>query len=237
MAISELDLPTGVIAHSSADAQRQAELMADSVAKALRYAVQTHGVASLVVSGWRSPVAFFESLSRRELDWAKIQISLAYERWVSPTDPASNEGLLRRHLLQNAANAARLIVLYQPADSLEQAAGFANAALDQLHQPIDVLVLGMGDDGHTASLFPGSANLAHALREDCSERCVAMQAPVAPEARLTMTYPLLACARMQCLAIQGSEKLETLRVALSADPLQMPIRAFLHAPLEIYWCP
>lgn len=70
MAISELDLPTGVIAHSSADAQRQAELMADSVAKALRYAVQTHGVASLVVSGGRSPVAFFESLSRRELDWA-----------------------------------------------------------------------------------------------------------------------------------------------------------------------
>jgi len=74
MAISELDLPTGVIAHSSADAQRQAELMADSVAKALRYAVQTHGVASLVVSGGRSPVAFFESLSRRELDWAKIQM-------------------------------------------------------------------------------------------------------------------------------------------------------------------
>lgn len=119
MAISELDLPTGVIAHSSADAQRQAELMADSVAKALRYAVQTHGVASLVVSGGRSPVAFFESLSRRELDWAKIQISLADERWVSPTDPDSNEGLLRRHLLQNAANAARLIGLYQPADSLE----------------------------------------------------------------------------------------------------------------------
>lgn len=179
MAISELDLPTGVIAHSSADAQRQAELMADSVARrcATRY---RHGVASLVVSGGRSPVAFFESLSRRELDWAKIQISLADERWVSPTDPASNEGLLRRHLLQNAANAARLIGLYQPADSLEQAAGFANAALDQLHQPIDVLVLGMGDDGHTASLFPGSVNLAHALREDCPERCVAMQAPVAP---------------------------------------------------------
>ena len=61
MAISELDLPTGVIAHSSADAQRQAELMADSVAEALRYAVQTHGVASLVVSGGRSPVGFFES--------------------------------------------------------------------------------------------------------------------------------------------------------------------------------
>ncbi|WP_313410565.1 6-phosphogluconolactonase, partial [Stutzerimonas kunmingensis] len=74
MAISELDLPTGVVAHSSANPQRQAELMADNVAKALAYAVQTHGVASLVVSGGRSPIAFFEALSIRELNWSKVQI-------------------------------------------------------------------------------------------------------------------------------------------------------------------
>ena len=95
----------------------------------------------------------------------------------------------------------------------------------------------MGDDGHTASLFPGNPKLAHALRDDCLERCLPMQAPVDPQARLTMTYPLLAGARMQCLAIQGADKLETLRAALNVDPLQMPIRAFLHSPLEIYWCP
>jgi len=237
MAISELDLPTGVVAHSSASPQRQAELMADSVAKALVYAVQTHGVASLVVSGGRSPIAFFELLSTQELDWSKVQISLADERWVSPDDPASNEGLVRRHLLKNAAREARLIGLYQPADSVEQAALLADRALGQLTRPIDVLVLGMGDDGHTASLFPGNPGLAHALREDCQERCLPMQAPFAPQARLTMTYPLLACARKQCLAIQGADKLETLRAALIADPLQMPIRAFLHSPLEIYWCP
>jgi len=237
MAISELDLPIGVIAHSSADPQCQAELMADCVAGALAYAVQTHGVASLVVSGGRSPIAFFEALSKRELNWAKVQISLADERWIPTGEPASNEGLVRRHLLQNAAREARLIGLYQPADSLAQAASLAELALEQLQQPIDVLVLGMGDDGHTASLFPGNPNLAHALRPDCPDRCLPMQAPAEPAARLTMTYPLLSCARMQCLAIQGADKLETLRAALHADPLQMPIRAFLHSPLEIYWCP
>jgi len=237
MAIFELDLPIGVIAHSSADPQRQAALMADCVAGALAYAVQTHGIASLVVSGGRSPILFFEELSKRELNWTKVQISLADERWIPTGEPASNEGLVRRHLLQNAASEARLIGLYQPADSLAQAAALAERALEQLQRPIDVLVLGMGDDGHTASLFPGNPNLAHALRPDCPERCLPMQAPVEPQARLTMTFPLLSCARMQCLGIQGSDKLETLRAALHADPLQMPIRAFLHSPLEIYWCP
>lgn len=237
MAISELDLPIGVIAHSSADPQRQAELMADNVAGALAYAVQTHGIASLVVSGGRSPITFFKELSTRDLNWSKVQISLADERWVPATDPASNEGLVRCHLLQNAASEARLIGLYQPAGSLAQAAVLADQMLEQLQRPIDVLVLGMGDDGHTASLFPGNLNLAHALRQDCPERCLPMQAPAEPQARLTMTYPLLACARMQCLAIQGADKLDTLRAALAADPLQMPVRAFLHSPLEIYWCP
>lgn len=237
MAIFELDLPIGVIAHSSADPQRQTALMADCVAGALAYAVQTHGIASLVVSGGRSPILFFEELSKRELNWTKVQISLADERWIPTGEPASNERLVRRHLLQNAASEARLIGLYQPADSLAQAAALAERALEQLQRPIDVLVLGMGDDGHTASLFPGNPNLAHALRPDCPERCLPMQAPVEPQARLTMTFPLLSCARMQCLAIQGSDKLETLRAALHADPLQMPIRAFLHSPLEIYWCP
>jgi len=237
MAISELDLPTGVVAHCSADGQRQAELLAETVSNALAYAVQTHGSASLVVSGGRSPVAFMEALSGCELDWRRVQVSLADERWVPPGDADSNEGLVRRHLLRNAASEARLVGLYHPADSLEEAARLADQALAEFSRPIDVLVLGMGNDGHTASLFPGNPNLARALRQDCAERCLPMQAPLAPQQRLSMTYPLLAGARLQCLAIQGGDKLETLRAALDADPLQMPVRAFLHSPLEIYWCP
>jgi len=238
MAISELDLPVNVVAHSLANPQRLAQTLAEDVAKALEFALQTQGEASLVVSGGRSPVAFFEALSRLPLNWSKVQVSLADERWVAPEQPGSNEGLLRRHLLQNEAARAQLVGLYQAAETLEEAARLAGQGVASLKQPIDVLVLGMGDDGHTASLFPGSSLLAEALREDCAEYCLPMRAPVEPEQRITMTYPLLASARLRCLAIQGSAKLDTLRQAIKADPLQMPIHAFLQkTSMEIYWCP
>ena len=164
-------------------------------------------------------------------------ISLADERWVEPGDPDSNEGLLRRYLLQNAAADAQLIGLYQGADTLEQAAERASEALAALGSPIDVLVLGMGNDGHTASLFPDSPLLAKGLDKDGTDRCLPMHAPVSPKLRISMTYSLLAAARVQCLSIQGTGKLETLRQAMRLDPSQMPIRAFLRSPLEIYWCP
>lgn len=237
MGISDLDLPTGVVAHSQGDVQRQAEALADRVASALRSAVELDGLASLVVSGGRSPVPFLEALSRRELDWSRVQVSLADERWVPADHPESNEGLVRRHLLQDRAADARLISLYHPAESLEMAADKADEAVAALKRPVDVVVLGMGEDGHTASLFPGNPGLSAALDDACERACVAMRAPSEPSARISMTYPLLASARTQCLFIQGPGKLEAMARVLHATPLEMPIRAFLHSPLEIYWCP
>lgn len=237
MAIFDLELPAEVEAKGFDDATRLAQAQAERVARALDLAISEQGGASLVVSGGRSPIAFFEALSNCELDWSRVQISLADERWVDVSDPGSNEGLVRRHLMQNGAAEAQLIGLSLPAESLEEAARAADQKLASLRQPINVLVLGMGNDGHTASLFPGSPLLAQALEEDGSERCLPMLAPVEPQQRITMTYPLLASARVQILAIQGAEKLETLQQALRLEPMQMPIRAFLHAPLEIYWCP
>lgn len=238
MAIYEIEMPSGVVAHSLADAERHAQAMAEHVAQALHEAIDTHGAASLVVSGGRSPARFFEVLSEQELDWEKVLISLADERWVPIDDPQSNAGLVRRHLLRSRAAHAKFIGLYQPAASLEAAAHMANEALAILPVPIDVLVLGMGSDGHTASLFPGSPNLASALDPECPRRCLPMQAPSEPSQRLTMTLPLLASARLVLLQIEGEAKLATLREALAGDDvMQMPIRAFLHSPLEIYWCP
>lgn len=237
MAISELELPSDVVAHSLPGPDQLAGALADRVAEALNYAIATHGRASLVVSGGRSPIAFLEALSTRQLEWARVQVSLADERWVDVNDPDSNEGLVRRHLLQNAAVDAQLLGLYQSAETLAQAVELASQRLGGLTQPIDVLVLGMGNDGHTASLFPNSPLLAHGLANDGTARCLPMLAPTPPEQRISLTYPLLASARVQCLAIQGSAKLETLRQAMQLDPMQMPIRAFLHSPLEIYWCP
>jgi 6-phosphogluconolactonase len=238
MAICDIELPTGVVAHSLGDAQRHAEAMASAVAEALRAAVDAHGTASLVVSGGRSPIGFFECLSEQELDWPKVLISLADERWVPVEHGDSNEGLVRRHLLRGKAAQARFLGLYRPMPTLDEAATLANQALAELPRPIDVLVLGMGDDGHTASLFPNSPHLAAALQPDCPRRCLPMQAPSVPRQRLTMTLPLLASARLPLLAIQGEAKLATLCDALAGDDmLEMPIRAFLRHPLEIYWCP
>lgn len=238
MAICEVEMPSGVVAHSLADAERHARALAERVAHALRTAIGTRGAATLVVSGGRSPVRFFECLSEQELDWERVLISLADERWVPVGDPHSNAGLVRGHLLRGRAAKAKFIGLYQPAASLEAAAHMANEALALLPMPIDVLLLGMGEDGHTASLFPGSPNLAAALDRDCPRRCLPLQAPDEPHQRLCMTLPLLGSARLVLLHIGGEAKLTTLRSALAGkDPLQMPIRAFLHSPLEIYWHP
>jgi 6-phosphogluconolactonase len=236
MAISELDLPHDVPLHRQADADQLAAAQAAAVAATLRTAIDSRGQATLVVSGGRSPIAFFQALARQPLAWSKVLISLADERWVPPGHEASNEGLVRRYLLQGVAAEARLLGLYQRADSLEEAASLADDALQAL-PGIDVLVLGMGADGHTASLFPGSPQLAQALAVDCARRCLPMLAPSVPHQRLTLTAALLRTARLTLLAIEGSAKLATLRQALHSAPEQMPIRAFIQSPLEIYWCP
>jgi len=237
MAICELELPVGLVAHEFANPALLATELAANVAEQLKNAISANGVATLVVSGGRSPVAFFQSLAQQPLDWSKVVISLADERWVPVEHVDSNAGLLQRYLLQGPAAKARFIGLYRASPSLEAAAQEADQALAELPR-IDVLVLGMGDDGHTASLFPNSPNLSEALRLDGQRRCLPMLAPTVPRQRLTLTRQLLASARLPILSISGQAKLDTLRTALAGDDLaQMPIRAFLNSSLEIYWCP
>lgn len=236
-ALADLILPEGVEGKTYADGQALAEALALQVAEALRVAVSERGRALLVVSGGRSPVPFFECLARQELPWAKVQVSLADERWVPPSRADSNEALVRRHLLQGLAAQATMLGLYHPAESLEEAARLAEQSLAGL-PTIDVLVLGMGDDGHTASLFPQSPLLVEALSLTCPHRVLPMQAPTEPRERLTQTLPPLAAARLSLLAIQGTTKLATLNRVLQPGPAtDLPIRAFLQAPLQIHWCP
>lgn len=237
MAICELEFPQGQLVHEFDNPQLLAQALAANVAEQLRTAIATNGIATLVVSGGRSPVAFFQALAAQPLDWSQVVISLADERWVPIEHADSNAGLLQRFLLQGPAAKARLLGLYNVAASLEDAAVAADDALAEL-PPIDVLVLGMGDDGHTASLFPNSPNLSEALQLNSSRRCLPMLAPSVPHQRLTMTRQLLASARLPILSVSGQAKLDTLRAALAGDDLaEMPIRAFLDSSLEIYWCP
>ncbi|MHC8349335.1 6-phosphogluconolactonase [Pseudomonas sp. RT4P38] len=237
MAISNLQLPQGVSAHEFKSPVLLADGLALNVAKQLSDAIDARGTATLVVSGGRSPVAFFQNLAKQKLDWSKVVVTLADERWVPVEHADSNAGLLKRYLLQGPAAKAQFLSLYSTTVNLEQAAEQADRLLAEL-PPIDVLILGMGDDGHTASLFPNSPNLADALKVDGSRRCWPMLAPTVPHQRLTMSRALLASAQFTVLSISGQSKLTTLSAALAGDDVAaMPIRAFLQPTLEIYWCP
>ncbi|AXM98165.1 6-phosphogluconolactonase [Pseudomonas plecoglossicida] len=237
MGISELKLPVTVKVHELTDASVLAATLAGDVAARLRSAIAARGEACVVLSGGRSPVPFLEKLACEDLDWTKVTVSLADERWVPVEHADSNAGLLARHLLKGAVAKARFIGLYQQASSLEAAADKADQALAAL-PAIDVLVLGMGDDGHTASLFPASPNLAAGLDPVGQRRCLPLLAPAVPHQRLSLTRSLLASASFIALSVQGQGKLATLRAALAGNDLtEMPIRAFLHDPLDIYWCP
>ncbi|SDU49405.1 MULTISPECIES: 6-phosphogluconolactonase [Pseudomonas fluorescens group] len=237
MAISELKLPQGVSAHEFKSPVLLADGLALNVAKQLSDAIDARGSATLVVSGGRSPVAFFQNLAKQKLDWSKVVVTLADERWVPVEHADSNAGLLKRYLLQGPAAKAQFLSLYSATANLEQAAEQADRLLAEL-PPIDVLILGMGDDGHTASLFPNSPNLIDALKVDGTRRCYPMLAPTVPHQRLTMSRALLASAKTTVLSISGQSKLTTLSAALAGDDVAaMPIRAFLQPTLEIYWCP
>ncbi|SDT90072.1 6-phosphogluconolactonase [Halopseudomonas salegens] len=237
MTMTDIQLPSNASLSKFSDGTELAKELAHAVGELLREVLANQKDASLTVSGGRSPILFFEYLSRQRLDWSRVRIYLADERCVPIQDLESNEGLVRRHLLKGFAASARFFGLYEPCGSHGKAAVRADRALSGLSH-IDVLILGMGDDGHTASLFPKSPNLTEALCPDGAKRCLPMLAPDDPKQRLTMSFSMLRTASRVILSIQGANKLATLQEAVGGASVDdMPVRAFLAHPMQIYWCP
>ncbi len=204
-----------------------AKALAGDVALWLRDAIAERGFAVLAVSGGSTPKPFFVSLSQLKLEWKNVQITLVDERQVDEASPRSNAKLVKESLLQNEASLAQFIPLYQNPNA-------ANLSR------FDIAILGMGNDGHTASFFPGGDNLSAALDIEQAHSLITMTAPGADEPRLTFTLPRLLTARKLCLHIQGADKMAVLEKALGgADQTEMPVRAVLHSPkpLNLYWCP
>lgn len=224
--------------HSFIDGETLARTLAADVAASLRRRLEAHDRASLVVSGGRTPAAFLRELARSSLDWSRIHVTLADERCVTAADPASNLRLVREAFAGTAAAAAPLLEIDATRDD---AAATWSAALQSLPLPFAAVVLGMGDDGHFASLFPGMPGLAAALASDGPVTVVPGLAPVEPKARLSMTLAALLTTDLLVLHVTGASKLETLQRAASAgSALEMPVRALLaqsRVPLEIYHAP
>lgn len=225
--------------HEFADATALAEGLADTVATALRTAIAERGKATIAVSGGSTPKQFFKALSTRAIDWPKVTVTLVDERFVPADNPRSNHLLVAENLLQGAAAEAGFLPLYRKANSAEEAARLAGGELAKLADPFDVVVLGMGNDGHTASFFPGGDHLAEALSAATPRGVITMEADGAGEARLTLTFSSLQDARLLVLHIEGQAKKETLEKALGdGGENDMPVRAIFRraaTPVDIFW--
>ncbi len=203
--------------------------------------IAQRGRASLALSGGRTPRGLYARLSQTDLDWAKVDVTLVDERFVPADHEASNEKLVRETLLQNNASAANFISLKGNAKTPEKAADNANTALARLFHPLDVVVLGMGEDGHTASWFAGAAGLDAALDPQNPALCVPITARqsliTGPYTkRLTLSISALKDARLCVLVLNGADKKEAYSAALEPGPAKaMPVRGVLRLSMDNFW--
>lgn len=228
--------------HAYETREALAEALAAGVAVVLGGAIATKGSATLAVSGGSTPKLFFEHLARADIEWQRVEITLVDERWVPETSDRSNHTLVRRHLMQGPASAAKLLPFYTGHDTPEEALDELKHRYCRLSRPFDVVVLGMGTDGHTASFFPEAGNLDAVLHPDGHDEVAAVRAPGAGEPRITLTLPMLVDARLLALHIEGDEKRTVFDEALAGDDVAaMPVRAVLAAerdePINVFWAP
>ena len=212
--------------------------LAEQTTAMLAADINATGSASLVVSGGRTPMGFFHLLSQQDLDWSAVTITLADERWVDNQHQDSNEKLVRENLLINNAVQANFVAAKNAAtDAID-----GEADLEQSLATIGrftVVILGMGDDGHTASLFPDAETLSLGLDLHSGRTAIAVTPPAAPHQRISMTLPRLLDAQQVVIHISGAGKQAVLQAAHEGDDIaELPIRAILNqqiAPLKIYW--
>lgn len=206
--------------------------LADKLTSELADCLRRHDSATFCVPGGTTPGPIFDVMSEQALDWDRVAVILNDERWVPEDHPRSNTRLLRARLLTSKAAGATLLPLYAPTDTPEEALEGLTAGLDG-HLPISVLLLGMGADMHTASLFPGADNLAAAL-DDGAPPLMAMRAEGAGEPRITLTAPVLKGAMSTHIVITGPEKRAALERAAQLPPLEAPIRSVL-SNATVHW--
>ena len=206
--------------------------LANKIAGQLADFLRRDGKATLSVPGGTTPGPIFDTLSGVDLDWANVAVVLNDERWVPETSDRSNTRLLRERLIRGRAAQARLIPLYTPAETPEEMLPALEDGL-RPHLPISVLLLGMGADMHTASLFPGADRLAEALASN-APLLLPMRAEAAGEPRVTLTAPVLRGAFNTHILITGAEKRAALERAMTLTPEEAPVRVVLDTA-TVHW--
>ena len=231
-------LPKSVNWHESNARDSLAKNLSQSIGQLLSQSINEDGRASLAVSGGRTPVLVFEALSELDLDWSKVDLALVDERWVDSSHEDSNELLVRQHLIKNKASKVNFVPIKNNAKTVKDGQISCQQSFQKIKKPFDVVVLGMGTDGHTASLFPCAEELNDAMNPNNSEGYVVTSPKTAPYDRISLTYKAISSAKNIILHLNGSQKLKVLELAMThKNAKKMPIYAFLEDPLSIYWSP
>ena len=209
----------------------------------LEKAIQQNGTASLMLSGGSTPKPLYQSLAQSKIAWNRITLGMVDERWVSPEDDASNERFIRLNLLNHLPDRPEFFCMKNDESDPFTAHKAISEQYKKMNAPFDLTILGMGNDGHTASLFPGAKGLSNALSNQ-EDLCVAIDAQASEVTgqytqRMTLTLNAIKRSRLIKLLITGKDKLATYQDALQGNDVEsMPIRAILHqndTPVVVYW--
>jgi len=222
--------------------QMQRSLLANTEYQ-LEKAIQANGCATMMLSGGSTPKPLYQALAKSPIAWNQVTLGMVDERWVSPNDQASNERFIRINLLNDLPKSPNFLEMKVHKEDHFQAASLVDQKYRTMNLPLDITILGMGNDGHTASLFPYAEGLESALK-DKESLCAAITANKSEVTgehvdRMTLTLNGIKKSRVIKLLLTGQEKLETYREALAGtDVMSMPIRAVLHqkeTPVIVYW--
>lgn len=236
--------------HQAASADELASTLAQSLAEQIARSIEQKGSAVLALSGGSTPKPLFKALGKLPIDWSKVLITLVDERWVDSSHELSNEAFMQRYLLGDLTSEAQFISLYQAAESAQHSLKAVltdyclqtNSSIDAPRE-FDVVVLGMGGDGHTASFFPDADNIAAMLNPMASDYLFSCESPSTQVERITWSLPMLLSTSLLALHITGKDKKAVFERALeNGDSLEqisrLPIRSVLfqdQTPFTVYY--
>lgn len=208
------------------------------ISNRLQESIALNNKASLLVSGGNTPKLLFKNLSKMEIPWEKVTIALVDERWIEVENKDSNELLVKSYLMQNFASKAKFISMFIPNIKACDAQELCNKNYETI-TPFDVIVLGMGTDAHTASLFPNNEKLEKAYDLENKSKVISIKPKTAPYERMSLTLKSILSAKSIFLHIEGEEKLKVYKKALiEENRYEMPISSVLNQKekkIEVYY--
>lgn len=212
--------------------------LTSNIVQVLKESIDKNAKASLLVSGGSTPKPLFEKLSNIDIAWDKVVISLVDDRWLDPSHKDSNELLVKKNLMQNFASKASFVGMYIDGKSAYDSDELCSKTYQEKVYPFDVVILGMGGDSHTASLFPKNEKLKEAYDLENKNLCISIKPDTAPYDRMSLTLGAILSAKNIILHIEGEEKLKVYEEALKSDDIfKTPISAVLNnenVEVEVY---